>query len=70
MTSEEAVMPVHYHQRVTLIPKLVHLHLGSHGWSVTIGPRRAHITLHKHGRRTASVRLPGGLVWRRSSRRR
>jgi hypothetical protein len=63
-------MSFHYHKRITLIPRLLHLNIGSHGWSWTLGTRRAHITRDRHGRRTTSVRLPGGLRWNRHSRRR
>ncbi|MFI1864877.1 DUF4236 domain-containing protein [Streptomyces jumonjinensis] len=62
-------MPFHYHKRITLIPKVLHLHIGRHGWSWTLGNRRAHITGDRHGRRTTAIRLPGGFTWRRRSRR-
>ncbi|MET8677917.1 DUF4236 domain-containing protein [Streptomyces sp. NPDC004647] len=60
-------MPIHYHKRITIIPKLVHLNIGAHGWSVSFGPRQANITWHRHGRHTTTVRLPGGFSWRRRS---
>ncbi|MER5767211.1 DUF4236 domain-containing protein [Streptomyces sp. NPDC001985] len=62
-------MSFHYHKRITVIPKLLHLNIGSRGWSWTVGTRRAHITRDRHGRRTTAVRLPGGFTWRRRSRR-
>ncbi|MFE7130978.1 DUF4236 domain-containing protein [Streptomyces sp. NPDC057638] len=63
-------MPIHYHKRITVIPRLLHLTISSHGWSWTLGSRRAHITRDSHGRRSTAVRLPGGLTWRRHARRR
>ncbi|MFC8588050.1 DUF4236 domain-containing protein [Streptomyces sp. NPDC057217] len=63
-------MSIHYHKQITLVPKLLRLNIGTHGWSLSIGPRRAHVTHHGRGGRSASVRLPGGFTWRRHSRRR
>ncbi|WP_327679129.1 DUF4236 domain-containing protein [Streptomyces sp. NBC_00467] len=60
-------MSFNYHKRITIIPKLLHLNIGSHGWSWTLGGRRAHLTRDSHGHRSASVRLPGGFSWRRHS---
>lgn len=62
-------MSLYYHKRITLIPKLLHLTVSSHGWSWTFGGRRARVTGDSHGHRSASVRLPGGFTWRRHSRR-
>ncbi|MER6999017.1 DUF4236 domain-containing protein [Streptomyces sp. NPDC000410] len=62
-------MSIYYHKQITIIPKLLRLNIGTHGWSVSLGTRRAHVTRHSGGRRSASVRLPGGFSWRRSSRR-
>ncbi|WP_329024477.1 DUF4236 domain-containing protein [Streptomyces sp. NBC_00690] len=62
-------MSFNYHKRITLIPKLLHLTIGTHGWSLSLGGRRAHLTRDSHGRRGAAVRLPGGFTWRRHSRR-
>ncbi|MEC4019224.1 DUF4236 domain-containing protein [Streptomyces sp. H27-D2] len=61
-------MSVHYHKRVTIIPRLVHLTINGHRWSLEYGSRRAHAVLGSHGRREASVRLPGGFSWHRRSR--
>ncbi|MEU9703879.1 DUF4236 domain-containing protein [Streptomyces sp. NPDC047981] len=61
-------MSIHYHKQITLVPKLVRLNIGSHGWSLSFGPRRAHITRHGGGGHSASVRLPGGITWRRRVR--
>ncbi|MFJ3583304.1 DUF4236 domain-containing protein [Streptomyces sp. NPDC090127] len=63
-------MSIYYHRQITIIPKLLRLNIGTHGWSVSFGPRRAHLTRHSGGGRSASVRLPGGLTYRRSLRRR
>ncbi|ANW17535.1 DUF4236 domain-containing protein [Streptomyces clavuligerus] len=63
-------MPFHFHKRITLVPKLLHLNVGPHGWSLTLGGRRAHLTRDSHGRHGMAVRLPGGFVWRRRVRRR
>lgn len=63
-------MSIHYHKQITLIPKLLRLNIGTHGWSLSLGPRRAHLTQHSGGGRSASVRLPGGFSWRRRFRRR
>ncbi|MFF0446630.1 DUF4236 domain-containing protein [Streptomyces sp. NPDC004609] len=63
-------MSFYYHKRITLIPRVLHLNISSHGWSWSFGGRRAHITRDSHGRRSAAVRLPGGFTWRRDSRRR
>ncbi|MFI1830812.1 DUF4236 domain-containing protein [Streptomyces sp. NPDC020412] len=62
-------MPFHYHKRITLIPKLLHVTISRHGWSWSLGGRRAHLTRDSHGRRSAAVRLPGGFSLRRDSRR-
>ncbi|MFD7445603.1 DUF4236 domain-containing protein [Streptomyces sp. NPDC059909] len=40
-----------------------------HGWSLSVGTRRAHVTRDSSGHQRASVRLPGGFSWSRSSRR-
>ncbi|MDG9705710.1 DUF4236 domain-containing protein [Streptomyces sp. DH37] len=60
-------MPLHYHRHITVVPGLVRLTVGRHGWSVSLGPRRAHITLGR-GYRGVTVRLPGGLTWHRRGR--
>ncbi|MCX4514882.1 DUF4236 domain-containing protein [Streptomyces sp. NBC_01619] len=62
-------MSLYYHKRITIIPRLMHLHIGTHGWSLSLGTRRARVTRSSDGRSSASVRLPGGFSWRRSSRR-
>ncbi|MFE7777164.1 DUF4236 domain-containing protein [Streptomyces sp. NPDC057445] len=63
-------MSIYYHKQITIIPKLMHLSISTHGWSVRFGTRRANVTRHSGGRHDASARLPGGFSWRRSSRRR
>ncbi|AVH98785.1 MULTISPECIES: DUF4236 domain-containing protein [Streptomyces] len=63
-------MSIHYRKQITLVPKLLRLNIGTHGWSLSLGPRRAHVAFHSRGGRSASVRLPGGLTWHRHSRRR
>ncbi|MFC5803396.1 DUF4236 domain-containing protein [Streptomyces formicae] len=63
-------MSIYYHKRITIIPKLLHLNIGTHGWSMSLGTRRAHVTRDSSGRQSASVRLPGGVSWRRSLNRR
>ncbi|MEU2432856.1 MULTISPECIES: DUF4236 domain-containing protein [unclassified Streptomyces] len=63
-------MSIYYHKRITIIPKLLHLNIGTHGWSMSLGTRRAHVTQDSSGRRRASVRLPGGVSWSRSLDRR
>ncbi|MER5888267.1 DUF4236 domain-containing protein [Streptomyces sp. NPDC001941] len=60
-------MSFHYHKRITLIPRVLHIEVSNHGWSWHLGGRRAHATGNSHGHRSASVRLPGGFSW--SSRR-
>ncbi|MFI1396974.1 DUF4236 domain-containing protein [Streptomyces sp. NPDC020681] len=62
-------MSIYYHKRITIIPKVLHLNVSSHGWSWTFGSRRAHVTRGSGGQRSASVRLPGGFSWSRHSRR-
>jgi hypothetical protein len=66
---KEADMSIYYHKQITLIPRLLHLSISSHGWAVRFGTRRAQVTRHSGGGHSASVRLPGGFSWRRSSRR-
>ncbi|MFI9121311.1 DUF4236 domain-containing protein [Streptomyces sp. WAC02707] len=63
-------MSIHYRKQITLVPKLLRLNIGSHGWSLSFGPRRAHVSYHGRGRHSTSVRLPGGFTWHRHSRRR
>lgn len=62
-------MSFHYHKRITLIPRLMHLNITTHGWSLSLGTRRARVTRDSGGHHSASVRLPGGFSWHRSSRR-
>ncbi|MGW7364956.1 DUF4236 domain-containing protein [Streptomyces sp. NPDC054841] len=59
-------MSIYYHKRITIIPKLMHLNIGTHGWSVSLGTRRARLTRDSGGNSNASVRLPGGFSWRRN----
>ncbi|MCZ7457323.1 DUF4236 domain-containing protein [Streptomyces sp. WMMC940] len=63
-------MSLYYHKRITIVPKLLHLNIGTHGWSLSLGTRRAHITRGSGGHGRASVRLPGGFSWHRNFRRR
>ncbi|MFE3094253.1 DUF4236 domain-containing protein [Streptomyces sp. NPDC059248] len=62
-------MPFHYHKRITVIPKLLHVTISRHGWSWSFGGRRAHITGDRRGPRGGAVRLPGGFTLRRDRRR-
>ncbi|MGV9314214.1 DUF4236 domain-containing protein [Streptomyces sp. NPDC003691] len=62
-------MPFHYHKRITVIPKLLHVTISPRGLSWSLGGRRAHVTRHSGGGRSASVRLPGGFSLRRDSHR-
>lgn len=39
-------MSIYYHKQITIIPKLLRLNIGTHGWSLSFGPRRAHVTRH------------------------
>ncbi|GAA2403397.1 hypothetical protein GCM10010420_33270 [Streptomyces glaucosporus] len=63
-------MPLYFRKRITIVPGLVRLTFGPRGWSLTVGPRRAHITLDRHGNRGATAHLPGGLTWHRGRSRR
>ncbi|MFD7613487.1 DUF4236 domain-containing protein [Streptomyces sp. NPDC059828] len=66
---KEADMSIYYHKRITIIPKLLHLNISDRGWAMSFGTRRAHVTRHSGGHRSASVRLPGGFSWHKSSHR-